>query len=665
MTTKRHCLSRRAGDTQAASSEIIFQTVFENAYFGMVLVGIDGHFLRANQAACELFGYSQDELRKLTFKDITYPDDLDAGIDLFKDLISGKYTGAKLEKRYIRKDGNLIWTRLSTSLVQETSGAPQYLVTLFQDISDRKQVESDLVEKESQYRGIFENAFVGILVNDFNGRITEVNPAFCSMHGYTRAELLGQTLELFIRESDQSIFNEYLDTVKQGKTFKCKAEDIRKNGTSFPVEVHGSPISFHGKPHALAIVQDITTRVQNEEILENLVASRMQELSALVDVTNVASSSLDLSEVLERSLDSVLGAMRCDMGAIHLVNETRDEVTLSSWRNVPREILEEIEMMPVSESLPGRILEQNSPLIVPDMMQDPDTVPAARRILGQSVYLGAPIKTRGKILGALVVIGQAGRQFTPNETSLLSSIAQQIGIAVENARLHQQAEILAITEERQRLAREIHDTLAQGFTGIKIQLEAVESALELGNEELALQRLARSRLLADQSLAEARRSIWALRSPSLAKKSFIDALRDSVRVLTAGTELNVSVQVQESLPCFPMELQTDLLRVAQEAVMNVVKHAQAKSIVLQFEYRERKIRMEIVDDGKGYLPARDDGEGDRTGFGSIAMEERMARHGGSLQIQSTPQSGTRIIAELTFDEEETHGYGNDPGSDRR
>ena len=147
--------------------------------------------------------------------------------------------------------------------------------------------------------------------------------------------------------------------------------DIRKDGTTFHVEVHGSPITYHGKPHILGIVRDVTSQVQNEEILEDLVSSRTQELSALVEVANVASSSLDLNEVLERSLDSVLNAMNCEMGAIHLLDETKREVTLTSWRNVPEEILEEIKIMPINKSLPGRILDQDSPLIVPDMLQRP------------------------------------------------------------------------------------------------------------------------------------------------------------------------------------------------------------------------------------------------------------------------------------------------------
>jgi signal transduction histidine kinase len=412
-----------------------------------------------------------------------------------------------------------------------------------------------------------------------------------------------------------------------------------------------------GEPRYLVtLFQDITDRKQaefdlakNEAFLEDLVASRTQSLSALVDVITVASSSLDLEDVLERSLSSVLDVMACEMGAIHLLDETKREVTLTSWQNVPEEIREEIDILPISQSLPGRILEKDGPLVVPDMLKDPDTVPAAKRILGERVYIGVPLKAKGKTVGVLVVIGQADQNFPQDEISLLEAIAQQIGVAVENARLYKQAEIFAISEERQRLAREIHDTLAQGLTGINIQLEAIESALEMDNRELALERLNRTRNLANQSLAEARRSVWALRSKSRLEKPFSDILRDSVRNLTADTGLAITIEVQPDLPRFPEELENDLLRITQEAVMNVVKHAQANNLSLHLNYTDHQIRLSIEDDGRGFQPEHiEDNRFDGGGFGLISMQERITRHGGRHFIDSSPQCGTSIVVEIAF-----------------
>jgi signal transduction histidine kinase len=167
--------------------------------------------------------------------------------------------------------------------------------------------------------------------------------------------------------------------------------------------------------------------------------------------------------------------------------------------------------------------------------------------------------------------------------------------------------------------------------------------------DLVLQRLSRARYLADQSLAEARRSVWALRSKSLEEKKLADALRDSVPGLTAGRELALSVEAPAGLPRFPTELETDLLRVAQEAVMNVVKHARARHLALRLRYEAGKVELHIEDDGRGF--SVDDaqvGRDDSSGFGLTAMRERMVRHGGALKIESRPQRGTHVVACVQF-----------------
>jgi len=381
--------------------------------------------------------------------------------------------------------------------------------------------------------------------------------------------------------------------------------------------------------------------------LEERVASRTRELAALVDVTAVASASLDLDQVMRESLARIIEVMRCEIGSIHLLDRAENVLRLAAWQGTPEEILPEIQTLPLGSGVAGRVIANGRPLVVPTIGAETNAVPSAGRLLAGHAYVGAPLRAKGKVIGVLSVIGAAGREFSAEAVTLLASIADQVGIAVENAQLYKQTEELAVAEERQRLAREIHDTLAQGFTGINIQLEAVESALETGQQVVALERLSRARNLANQSLAEARRSVWALRSVSLEEKKLADALRDSVRGLTAGTGLTLSIGTPDDLARFPLELETDLLRVVQEGVMNVVKHAQAQHLDINLNCENGQIELQIKDDGRGFLvdlakPGRRDG----SGFGLIAMQERIARHGGTLQVDSQPQRGTRIIAKL-------------------
>ena len=118
-----------------------FRLAFEYAPFGMVLVGTDGRFLQVNQAACEMFGYPAEELITKTFQELTYPDDLEVGIGLFQEILAGRRDYGWLEKRYVRRDGRVIWTLLSTSVVRDPQGEPLYLVSQIQNITKRKQAE--------------------------------------------------------------------------------------------------------------------------------------------------------------------------------------------------------------------------------------------------------------------------------------------------------------------------------------------------------------------------------------------------------------------------------------------------------------------------------------------------------------------------------------------
>jgi signal transduction histidine kinase len=220
---------------------------------------------------------------------------------------------------------------------------------------------------------------------------------------------------------------------------------------------------------------------------------------------------------------------------------------------------------------------------------------------------------------------------------------------VENAQLYKQAEELAIAEERQRMAREIHDTLAQGLTGIKLQLDAIESALEFNREELALERLSKARQLSSESLAEARRSVWALKSKSLEGKKLSNGLRDSIRGLTEGAGIEVNFDILEEIPTLPSELERDLLRIAQEAVVNAVKHANASKVLIFLRAESDGILLKVQDDGRGFISQDNQYKKvDGSGFGLIAMQDRINRHGGSLIIESKPNQGTTIITKVNL-----------------
>jgi signal transduction histidine kinase len=198
----------------------------------------------------------------------------------------------------------------------------------------------------------------------------------------------------------------------------------------------------------------------------------------------------------------------------------------------------------------------------------------------------------------------------------------------------------AITDERNRMAGEIHDTLAQGFTGISIQLEAAEDILAASPEE-ALRHIERARDLARESLGEARRSVWALRPSDLDREGLPGALQKFIERISVGAP----TQVEFFLQGIPYRLQTEaafgLLRICQEAVVNALRHAEARHVQVSLRYDPSGVKLCVQDDGLGF-----DEQAGKTGrgFGLVGMRQRAERIGAQFTISSEPGRGTLVMA---------------------
>ncbi len=209
-------------------------------------------------------------------------------------------------------------------------------------------------------------------------------------------------------------------------------------------------------------------------------------------------------------------------------------------------------------------------------------------------------------------------------------------------RLMAQLQESAIVEERNRMAGEIHDTLAQGFTGIVVQLEAADDILK-EDVDSAKAHIDRARNLARQSLAEARRSVQALRVPELKSGGLNDAIKLFIRQITAGTSTVVESVTQGTPYALPPEVEFGLLRICQEAVVNCLRHAKAGKIAIELCYEPSGVGLSIKDNGQGFDTHISDIGG---GFGLIGMRERAKRIGINLEVQSFPGTGTNIVASV-------------------
>ncbi len=242
----------------------------------------------------------------------------------------------------------------------------------------------------------------------------------------------------------------------------------------------------------------------------------------------------------------------------------------------------------------------------------------------------------GPLLYAAWFVGAESEKRRKTNTRLEAALAENAGL---HAQLLTRAREAGVLDERQRMAREIHDTLAQGLTGIVTQLQAADREDGPGRDR----RLARVRTLARDSLSEARRAVQALRPELLAESRLPEALSDLAgRVAeTSGVAVR-SETTGDVRPLLP-EVEVTLYRVAQEALANAEKHAKASRIGLTLSYSDDVVLLDVVDDGVGFSPGD---RGDGTGFGLAAMRHRVQRVAGTLSVESTPGGGTAVNAQV-------------------
>ncbi|MDM8521079.1 GAF domain-containing protein [Anaerolineales bacterium HSG6] len=373
-------------------------------------------------------------------------------------------------------------------------------------------------------------------------------------------------------------------------------------------------------------------RKLNDE-LEQRVVDRTRKLSALYEVTTIASESLDLRTTLERSLERVLETMRGNVGAIHLLDKTQKILHLTTQRNLPSDIVPQI------DPIASWVIKHGEPLLVSDMATDSRII----HLNNFHTYVGVPMRARGRTLGVLSVFGETKQQLNMEEVTLLTSIADQVGVAVENARLRQRAEQAAVMEERERLARELHDSVTQSLYSLTLFAEAGTELIKTRDLDSARHNFVRMGETAQHALKEMRLLVYELRPLDLQQEGLVGALHR--RLSAVEGRVNVKTQlVAEEFIELPTFVEKQLYRIAQEALNNILKHATASSVTVYLRVKEEQVELELVDDGSGFDP---DVAGDTGGIGLISMRERAEKVGGSLTIHSTPGEGTRVTVSMS------------------
>lgn len=391
--------------------------------------------------------------------------------------------------------------------------------------------------------------------------------------------------------------------------------------------------------------------------LERAVVSARGQALALARTAEALAADSTTDSLLEQVLAALAEQLRVQFASLFRL-EPQDQ-TLRLYRAVLHGRVLAPEAVPDARMDPMHVtqipvweemLRLRRPFVIADVANDRRLVNRERMIAeGIRSVLYVPLLSgpgeggpgEGELIGLLAINRTDRRAFGSDEIGLAQALMRQLSLAMQITRLAQATRDGAILTERNRMAREIHDTLAQGFTGIIVQLEAAEDAATGSPQETAAH-ISRARTLARESLAEARRSVWALRPKALTQRTLTAALREGILSLAHPTGLATRFQFAPELPALDPALEDDLLRIALEAATNALKYAQATTLTLTLQGDADAVTLQVVDDGRG-MAARP--EPDSGGFGLTGMRERAARHGGVLAVETGP-AGTTVTARI-------------------
>jgi PAS domain S-box-containing protein len=297
------------------------------------------------------------------------------------------------------------------------------------------------------------------------------------------------------------------------------------------------------------------------------------------------------------------------------------------------------------------LLFTSGPVVCEDIETDPRVYGEWREYLkrkGAKRFLAVPLLVGGQVRGFVGIRHPDRAAYRPEEIELTQALAHQVMLAIQLNEFAEQGQRAAVFEERNRMARDIHDTLAQGFTGVIVQLEAAEDAFSCGYHKEANNHLHRAGELARRSLSEARRSVHALRPQALQEHNFWDALKGIIKNTTVATALHTKFEAQGKLPELPRAWQENLLHIGQEALTNTLKYAHARNFETRLSYKANELFLELRDDGDGFkVKERHDG------VGLTGMRERVEQMGGELKITSSRGKGTKITVVLPCNGEST------------
>jgi len=691
LCTLRDVTERKCAEEKLRKSEEKYRDLIEISPDAIYVVDANGICLLGNRAGAELAGISQDQLVGTPVTDTYLPEER----HVFRERLEKLKTGStiRFERKFVRKNGEIVPVEVSVSAIRGG-----YFQAILRDVSERKKAEALLAAE----KGILEMIATGVPLKQIlnalclfieeqrSGTLASVlllNPdgvhLDCVAGPSLPQEWMQQMETLPIGPCAGScgtaayrgsqvivsdIATDALWNVPGHRTAALK-HGLRASWSN-PVlsskgKVLGTFCMYYREPRsptakdvelielATHLVRVAIERDRAEEALrasEQVARGQVEGLTYSLDVLATAPAP-------DRFLGQMLGTIGRLLGAqsviLWLLDESNDSLVLRAWAEGTNFAKADPEHPFIKDPSswkedPGlrELFFSGAPVACEDVEHDPYTSSDLRDYLkagGTKKFLRIPTLVGGRVRGFIGIRHGDRPAYRPEEIELAQALAHQAMLAIQLNEFAERSRQAAVLEERNRLARDIHDTLAQGFTGVIVQLEAVEDAIACCRRKEANAHLQRASELARRSLNEARRSVHALRPEALQGGNFWEALKGLIKNTTAGTALHTTFNLQGKMRHLPLVWQENLLHIGQEALTNALKYAHPRNFETRLTFNKKEVRLELRDDGDGFkIKERHDG------FGLTGMRERADQMGGQLKITSARGKGTKVVVSLPY-----------------
>ncbi len=691
LCTLRDVTERKCAEEKLRKSEEKYRDLIEISPDAIYVVDANGMCLLGNRAGAELAGISQDQLVGTPVTDTYLPEER----HVFRERLEKLKTGStiRFERKFVRKNGEIVPVEVSVSAIRGG-----YFQAILRDVSERKKAEALLAAE----KGILEMIATGVPLKQIlnalclfieeqrSGTLASVlllNPdgvhLDCVAGPSLPQEWMQQMETLPIGPCAGScgtaayrgsqvivsdIATDALWNVPGHRTAALK-HGLRASWSN-PVlsskgKVLGTFCMYYREPRsptakdvelielATHLVRVAIERDRAEEALrasEQVARGQVEGLTYSLDVLATAPAP-------DRFLGQMLGTIGRLLGAqsviLWLLDESNDSLVLRAWAEGTNFAKADPEHPFIKDPSswkedPGlrELFFSGAPVACEDVEHDPYTSSDLRDYLkagGTKKFLRIPTLVGGRVRGFIGIRHGDRPAYRPEEIELAQALAHQAMLAIQLNEFAERSRQAAVLEERNRLARDIHDTLAQGFTGVIVQLEAVEDAIACCRRKEANAHLQRASELARRSLNEARRSVHALRPEALQGGNFWEALKGLIKNTTAGTALHTTFNLQGKMRHLPLVWQENLLHIGQEALTNALKYAHPRNFETRLTFNKKEVRLELRDDGDGFkIKERHDG------FGLTGMRERADQMGGQLKITSARGKGTKVVVSLPY-----------------